>query len=86
MAGLGSEGAREAEEGQSHAIISGFMWGCRIVLQRVLVYTDVLVVYEHLCVFPERWSVSRLRMAILCCEREAQNSRDVPLSQRFMSM
>ena len=33
--------------------------GYRIVLQRVLVYTDVLVVYEHMCLFPEWWLVSR---------------------------
>ena len=59
MAGLGSEGAREGERGLKPCDYGGFMWGgCRIVLQRVLVYTDVLVVYEHLCVFPEWWAVS----------------------------
>ena len=63
--------------------------GCRIVLQRVLAYTDVLVVYKHLCMFPDRWPVSRpragldhhahLSVAILRCKKEAQNSREVPL-------
>ena len=35
------------------------LWWLYIVLQRVLVYTDVLVVYEHLCVSPEWWPVGR---------------------------
>ena len=61
------------------------------MLQQVLAYTDALVVYQHLCVFPEWWPVSRpweghdhhahLRVAILRCKKETQNSRDVPLSQ-----
>ena len=33
--------------------------GCRIVLQQILAYTDVLIVYQHLRVFPGRWPVSR---------------------------
>ena len=37
----------------------GLCGGCRIVFQRDLVYTNVLIVYEHLCVFPDRWPVSR---------------------------
>ena len=45
--------------GQSYAIMVGICGRCRIVLQQVLVYTDVLVVYENLCVFREWWPVSR---------------------------
>ena len=70
--------------------------GCRIVLQRVLVFTDVLVVYEHLCMFAEWWPLSRpsagldhhahLRMAILRCKKEAQKLRDVPSSQSSTRM
>ena len=55
MAGLGSEGQRRAKEGQSHSIMVVLCGGRRIVLQRVLVDTDVLVVYEHL---RAEWSVS----------------------------
>ena len=58
--------------------------GRRTVIHRVLVYFDVLVVYEHSCVFPEWWSLSRplaeldhsahLRVTILRCRKEAQKS------------
>ena len=60
MAGLGSEGAREGKGGSKPCdyILVGLCGGCRIVLQRVLAYTDVLIVYEHLCMFPDRWPVS----------------------------
>ena len=46
-------GRGRAKEGRSHAIM--LHGACQIVLQRGLAYTDVLVVYEHLCVFPELW-------------------------------
>ena len=80
--------------GQSYAIMVGLCGRCQIVLQQVLVYTDVLVGYENLCLFQEWWPVSRpwtgldhrvhLRVAILRCTKEAQHATDVPLSPSFV--
>ena len=53
------KGRRKAKEGRGHAIMVGLCGVCRIEIQRVLVYIDVLVVYEPLCVFRELWPVSR---------------------------
>ena len=52
MAGLGSEGAREGKEGSKPYDYGGFMWGVSDSAS-TRVYTNVLVVYEHLGVFPE---------------------------------
>ena len=46
-------------DSRSHAIMVVICGGCRIVFQRDLVYTDVLIVYKHLCMFQSGGLVGR---------------------------